>query len=268
MYPIGQVVPGRVLSGFVENESLKWKPEYCEYRVTLLIASQNQQKISAATNAVQLWLKQFGKDIKDLSVLVSEVPSGVGEQPFANETEIGATNRYNAVFKRYKSQLDDRTITIFLAFENGISEEPLTKIEDPAVFQTKEGHAYIDRCCVYGSVYYGKKLAFALHGFSKGVSAPRECVEKSIATNCTRTAGSFIYETYSKSDDESPRIGSPNNWHFYVGGNDRRELMQEAVMDCLGIKKKPQIFKMSSCLATTTSSRPRSLSKRSESLEM
>src|ERR1700733_9881246 len=108
MYPVGQVVPGRVVCGFKETESTKWKPEYREYGITVIIASQNQQKITAALNAVEVWLKQFGKESKNMNVLGIEMQykegqSKVAEQPLEKETEAGAINRYNAVFNRYET---------------------------------------------------------------------------------------------------------------------------------------------------------------------
>src|SRR5690606_26556495 len=117
-------------------------------------------------------------------------------------------NRYKDLSAHYKDSSietnpEEKMITILLAFENGIDEE-VVKVQNKECFETKEGHAWVDRCYIRGSIHFEQE-SWSIEAISKGVTVPKACVQASLNANCSETAGKFIAECYQGCTHD--------NWH-------------------------------------------------------
>lgn len=229
MHAVGQIIPALSSPSFSYENLIELKQlcqsSHFENKFSIYIASQNDHKMKSAVEGIKLWAESHFLNPK-LSWVMSGAKSDVPEQPIGGEVERGAHNRLNEIYDRYKGEIKEDHITIFVAFENGIAEEKISEVTNALIFQTKESHAWVDRAVVKGIIHYGKNFACNISAFSAGVTVPKNCVEESIKSNCAKTAGKFIAERYEGC--------SHDNWHEKIGGISRQKLMTEAMLRALG----------------------------------
>lgn len=231
---LGQLVPAlsaaapaaieRIIAAYTASPTFRGRP------VQLFVASANAAKIQAAAIAVA---EVVEKRVPEAGMAVKGIDSasGVPNQPFGEEvTRRGSTTRLanlitavNASEGSDVSKVTDSVLRIFIALENGLGEEKVAGLRNPDIFQTRAGHAFVDRCIVSGRVVFdGVSADFS--AVSEGVTTPRVCVERSRATEWETTAGVFIEDEY----------GFPNKtWHDAMAGKERQEIMEEAILAAL-----------------------------------
>jgi len=192
-------------------------------KVSIIIGSQNEQKIAAVTKAVQKWAMSIAKNI-DLSIVSYEADSEINPQPVGLwEIKEGASNRLWKIRDKLHHERD--SLVIYIALENGIMEEKQMHIHNSGIFESRENHTWVDRCLVKVLIKFGYKEWYG-DALSVGVTVPKECVEKAEKSEWKKTAGSFIAEQYTC---------YAGDWHKKIGGISREEIMENAIETALGM---------------------------------
>lgn len=88
-------------------------------KIIIVIASTSEDKIEGIKEA---FLKYYPKENYEIKIYSSKAESGVPEQPFGDDTYLGAYNRINNVKEKYEAQLKEKGILVdyYVSCEAGI----------------------------------------------------------------------------------------------------------------------------------------------------
>lgn len=163
-----------IVSSLLTKNSLFKSPPKQKFKIVL--ASESACKANAVIAAAKKYYTHY-----DLDIVCVNTKSGVPEQPFEEETELGASNRLAHAEKIYPAA------DLYIAIENGLYEE---------------GQRFFDKALI--------KLKKPKEGFerittSAKVEFPREYVEKARAIGFDKiTVGECMYQAGLVKDAKDP----------------------------------------------------------------
>ncbi len=166
-------------------------------KITLIVASTNQNKIDAAITLE----KTFGSNIQE--VLQIGVPSDVPEQPVGyDQGFLGAQNRLNHI-RKILAQSEDHSVVSIISIESFLV---VTETSDSNVDPKEEKEITVtDIPCVIHSVEkytpLGNKISEVTTTYGEPVNMPVKYYLLSKATGFTKTAGSFIEAEFNLKKD-------------------------------------------------------------------
>lgn len=232
---LGQLVAAPVTTGLDASflremkESLFKNMTYVKYPVSVFVSSANALKVDAANKAVNQWLLSFlRKDICFVTTEGIECASDIDEQPHGMDiTTKGAMNRLTNL----KKQLSEKnfipaTLNVLVSLENGLMPEKMLDVKNPDIFLDSDNGndiVWVDRCVVVCEIIFDGKRMTTM-AISEGVTTPREAVKSAANTNWSKTAGSFIAETYK---------WNAKDWHGSIAGKGRQIIMLETIQSSL-----------------------------------
>lgn len=195
--------------------------------VHVLIPSTNALKVKAAKEAVERLLAEILGEKEILKWKIDEkgieCESGVAEQPHGFEiTKNGAETR---LFNLRKQVAETEYPTFYVSMENGLIIENFSPKQNKNIFEIENGKTWIDRTVVVVEFQHLNLILKAI-GLSLGVTTPVEQVLEAEKSNWTKTAGSFIGKKYGV---------DPKNWHTFMCGKSREEIMKDSIKNCLGL---------------------------------
>lgn len=235
---LGQLVPAPANQGLPLTEAREIRqmielPRGLEgRRIEVLVTSKNALKMNAAKNSVVEWIKALFNQTVEVVAKGYAVNSDIGEQPYSlQNTKQGAFNRLFNLKHELSSKenisenTQDNVLRVLFSLENGIMREQVANLKNPGVFQTQDGTVWVDRCVAMCEIWLQGKR-WSAEALSEGVTTPKAEAAKAEQANWSRTAGSFIAETY----------GWPSaDWHGAIAGKGRELIMNELSKAALGI---------------------------------
>ncbi len=213
---LGQLVAAPKNQGLTPQAATEIKTLYQGRHIEVFVTSDKALKMQAAKEAVEAWAKHLFSEPMEVSVQGFKVSSDIDEQPHGLEhTRKGALNRLNNL-KYELLNMETESLVVLVSLENGIMQEEVPNLKNPEIFLS-DGQVWVDRCVAKVQIWLDRK-SWELDAVSEGVTTPKAEVAKAEASNWTKTAGTFIEETY----------GFPNaDWHGKMAGKGRQAIMEE-----------------------------------------
>lgn len=221
---LGQVVPTELYGDPIPAPNLKAIFGE-EEDIYVYIASKTLLKHIDSATAIYKWVEHYFPSAT-IVCQGSDVPSEVNEQPIGLEqTTLGAANRMKNLTKKLLTTKLCNGFQILISMENGLIAEKVPNLKNPTIFEIPgvKSSAWVDRCVVLVKIWRNAR-EWQGEAISKGITAPVACVERARETDWSKTAGSFIQETYKL---------DAKDWHKEMAGISREQLISDTVLAAL-----------------------------------